>query len=346
MRRLALLAAALAFFAGPAAACLVCIALPERTLADRVLGAEDVVLARPDPYQPFAFAPVATLKGGAAEAPIPGLVDSQTRRRLAADPGAGVLFARDADGWTRLADTTPELLATVTAILDAAEEWDAETDHAARFAFFAARHDHEDPTIRALALAEISRSPYSRIRSLTPRLGRAALARVMRDPKMVEWAPIHILFLGLSSDRADRAFVRRGFDMASATKGGYLAAWATALAEIDGPPAVDRLRALYFEAPGRDPEEMRAVALALATLAEGGDPALRAGIDAAFRDLAMHRPALAGQAASYLTWAEDWSQADSLQALLAAGTVSDPAAEFAITNYIEAAHQALGPMLQ
>jgi hypothetical protein len=275
MRRIALLAAALALVAGPAAACLVCIALPERTLADRVIEAEAVVLARPDPARPFAFAPVAALKGDAARPAIPGLVDSATRRRLAADPEAAVLFARDADGWTRLADATPELRADVETILAAAPAWDAEADHAARFAFFAERHDHPDAGVRALALAEISRAPYALIRTMPPRLGRAEVVRLMRDPRMAEWAPIHILFLGLSDDPEDHAFVRRAFDAASRTGGAHLAAWATALAEIDGPPAIDRLRALYFEESGRSPEDLRAVVTAFATLADGGDPTLR-----------------------------------------------------------------------
>jgi hypothetical protein len=126
----------------PGGACLVCIALPERTLADRVIEAEAVVLARPDPARPFAFAPIAALKGDAAGPAIPGLVDSATRRRLAADPEATVLFAHDADGWTRLADAAPALRATVETILAAAPAWDAAADPAARFAFFAERHDH------------------------------------------------------------------------------------------------------------------------------------------------------------------------------------------------------------
>jgi hypothetical protein len=344
MRHLALLAAALALAAGPAAACLVCIALPERTLADQVIEAEAVVLARPDPARPFAFAPVAALKGDAAGPAIPGLVDSATRRRLAADPEAAVLFARDADGWTRLADATPDLRATVETILAAASAWDAEADHAARFAFFAERHDHPDAGVRALALAEISRAPYALIRTMTPRLGRAELARLMRDPKMADWAPIHILFLGLSTDPEDHAFVRRAFDAASRRGGAHLAAWATALAEIDGPPAIDRLRALYFETPGRSPEDLRGVVTAFATLADGGDPALRPGIDAAFRGLAAGPPALAGEAARQLTWAQDWSQARTFADLLAAGAVSDPAAEFAVALYLEAAREALGPM--
>jgi hypothetical protein len=344
MRRTALLAAALVLLAGPAAACLVCITLPERTLADRVIEAETVVLARPDPVRPFAFAPVAALKGDAAEPPIPGLVDSATRRRLAADPDAAVLFARDADGWSRLADATPQLRATVETILAAAPAWEAETELAARFAFFAARHDHPDAGVRTLALAEISRAPYALIRTMTPRLGRAEVVRLMRDPKMAEWAPIHILFLGLSDAPEDHAFVRRGFDATSRSGGLHLAAWATALAEIDGPPAIDRLRALYFETPGRRPEDLRAIVTAFATLAEGGDPSLRPGIDAAFRGLAAGPPALAGEAARQLTWAQDWSQARTFADLLESGAIPDPAAEFAVALYLEAAREALGPM--
>jgi hypothetical protein len=138
--------------------------------------------------------------------------------------------------------------------------------------------------------------------------------------------------------------VRRAFDAASQRGGAHLAAWATALAEIDGPPAIDRLRALYFEESGRSPEDLRAVVTAFATLADGGDPTLRPGIDAAFRDLAAGPPALAGEAAKQLTSAQDWSQARTFADLLETGAVSDPAAEFAIALYLEAAREALGPM--
>jgi hypothetical protein len=188
MLRLLACVAALVLAAGQAAACLVCIALPERTIADRMIDAGTLVLAREDPGRPFAFAPTATLKGAAEGLPIPFLVDSATRRRLAADPGAAVLFARDAEGWTRLADADAEVVEMTRAILAAATEWDAEDDHAARFAFFADRHDHSNPTIRELALAEISRSPYALIRGMTPRLTRAEIVRVLRDPKWAEWA--------------------------------------------------------------------------------------------------------------------------------------------------------------
>jgi hypothetical protein len=335
--------AAMVFAPTPAVACLVCITVPQRTLADAVIEADAVVLAREDATRPFAYAPVAILKGNEPITAIPSLVDSTTRRRLAADPDAAVLFAHDGAGWTRLGHAGPDARRMIEAILAAAPAWDRDPDHAGRFAFFAARHDHADPLVRELALAEISRAPYAQIRTMTPRLTRAQIVSVLRDPKWVDWAPIHILFLGLSDDPADHAFVRRAFD-AAARGDRQLAAWATALAEIDGPPAIERLRRRYFEDASRTPEEVRAIVTAFATLARGGDPALRPGIDAAFRALASGPPALAAEAARQLAWAQDWSQAATFADLIASGALDDPAAEFVISIYLEAAGEALGPI--
>ena len=83
-----LLGAVPAFLPAPVLACLVCITLPERTIADRVIEAETVVLAREDPARPFSYAPVEPLKGDVSADPIPFLVDSTMRRRLAADRDA------------------------------------------------------------------------------------------------------------------------------------------------------------------------------------------------------------------------------------------------------------------
>jgi hypothetical protein len=343
MRRLLAPLAALLLAAGPAAACLVCIDLPERTTADRLVEAEVVALAREDPDRPFTYAPVALLRG-ADPPPIPLLVDSATRRRLAAAPSDAVVMAYEAeDGWTQLAYADPPMRQTVEAILAAAPGW-AREGPAARFAFFAERHDHPDPAIRQLALAEISAAPYALIRTIRPRLPRAEIAAVLRDPARMAWAPVHILFLGLSDDPADHALVRRAVETAArhgiAT---HLGAWATAYAEIDGPQAVERLRALHFADPSR-PEALRAVVTAFSTLARGGDPALRPGIDAAFRALAAEGPpALAGEAARQLTWAQDWSQAGAFAERLASGSLDDPAAEFVVALYLEAAREALGP---
>jgi hypothetical protein len=336
------LAALAALVPAPVLACLVCITLPELTIADRVIEAETVVLARENPARPFSYAPVEQLRGEASPEPIPFLVDSTMRRRLAADPDAAVLFVREGASWVQLAFVEASVRAMLDHILEAAPVWDAEQDHGERFAFFAERHDHPNETIRLLALAEISRAPYAQIRSMTPRLARAEIARILRDPKWVEWAPIHILFLGLSDDPDDHAFVRRMTRLA-AERGmrSHLGAWATALVEIDGPPAIDWLETAYFADPDRGIEELRQVVTALAVLAEGGEPDLEPRIAAAFRSLARDRPALAGDAAKHLATLGDWSQADTFAGILDSGDVADPAAEFVILSYLQAARAAL-----
>jgi hypothetical protein len=73
---------------------------------------------------------------------------------------------------------------------------------------------------------------------------RAALA----DKTLLPWTGFHILMLGLSDRPEDHALVRDRADAAARVGGGRdLDAWATALIEIDGADAVERLAADWFE---------------------------------------------------------------------------------------------------
>jgi hypothetical protein len=286
--------------------------------------------------------PVEVLEGAAPKEPIPILVDSTMRRRLAADGDAAVLFIREAGRWKKLVYVDAPVRAMVDDILAAAPVWNAEPDGGDRFAYLAHRHDHPSDTIRLLALAEISRALYAQIRSVSPRLSRAAIARVLRDPKWGDWAPIHIPFLGLRDDPGDHDFVRRMTKLA-ASKGirNNTAAWATALVEIDGMAGVDWLRETYFEDPDRMVEELREVAMAFDVLGRGGNPDLRPALAAALRGLAQDRSELAADAAKQLATLGDWSQVETFEELLASGQVTSPAAEFVIAYYLRSAHAAL-----
>jgi hypothetical protein len=311
-----------------------------KTVADKLIEADVVVLARVDPERPTTYAPIALLRGNAAE-PIPIVVEGAMRRRLEAKPDDAVLIAyTPEEGWIELAYAAPPVRRVAEDVLSAAPDWELD-DGSARFDFFADRHDHPDPTVRDLALTELSAAPYAHIRTLQPRVSGKAIREVLRDPTRAQLAPVHILFLALSDDPKDHGLVRSA--VATAARHGLhsnLAAWATAYGEIDGPPAIDRMRALFFDHPPRDPQVLRGVVIAFSTLAQGGDPALRPGVDAAFRALASNGPpALAAEAAKQLTWAEDWSQAETFAELLASGDLADPAAEFVISVYLEAAQE-------
>ena len=61
----------------------VCIPMPVKTLADRLLEANALVLAREDPERPFHYVTVKVLKGDPGDTPIDAFLPSLTRRELA-----------------------------------------------------------------------------------------------------------------------------------------------------------------------------------------------------------------------------------------------------------------------
>jgi hypothetical protein len=180
---------ALVLTAGPAAACLVCIALPERTLADRVIEAE----ARcPRPRGPRAgpspIAPVAAAEGrGPRSRRSPA---SSTARPAAASPPIPTprcSLPTTPTGWTRLGHAGPSHRGARSRRSSPPHPpgGRARPTTPARFAFFAARHDHPD-----LGRPRSSPSPRSP-RPLRPDPHHDPAARpgrdrggLMRDPKM------------------------------------------------------------------------------------------------------------------------------------------------------------------
>ncbi len=307
------LAAALALLvlAMPAAACPVCIDKPEVTLADRLLRADAVVIAREDPARPFHYAPVAALRGEAGAVPIPLLLDSATRRRLEARPDDGVLFVRNGDDWSGAGYADAARRDTAAAILAEGPGWDE--DPVARFAFFEALLHHQEGELRRLAIDELSRAPYGQIRSMAKPLDGGTASRALTDRTEIPWRAFHILMLGLSERPEHRALVReRNATAAHLGWSPELDAWATALVEIDGPGGVARLAEDWFETPGREVEALRAVITAFTVQARAGDPAVRPPILAALHELPSRRPDVAGSVAAALGEIGDFSQADAI----------------------------------
>ena len=79
----------LAMFGDRAEACMVCIPFPQSTVADHLLSAKVVALARENPEKPFSFSAVEVLKGELSTPEIELFLNSATRRRLALNPDGG-----------------------------------------------------------------------------------------------------------------------------------------------------------------------------------------------------------------------------------------------------------------
>ncbi len=319
MVRLAI--AGLAAFVGaalvtPAAACPVCIERPEATLADRLLSADVVAIAREDPDRPFRFAPVAVLAGSVEGLPRPPLlVDSATRRRLAAGPEDGVLLLHEGDGWARAAHLDPAAQGVVAEILARGPAWRNEPE--ARFAFFEPLLHHRDRTLRHLAMDELSRGRYGLIRRMARPIDGETARQALADRSLIPWQAFHILMLGLSERAEDRAFIRARVATAARLGGDReLDAWATALIEIDGAVGVATLVREWLETPGRDVEALRAVLTAFSIHARDGDPALRPGLLAALHALPRRRPDVGGSVAAALGEIGDFSQGAAIERIM------------------------------
>jgi hypothetical protein len=320
---LALLAAA-----APASACMVCFGETGRSPVDLLVEAEAVAGV--------------TGSGSAARTTIlNGTV--APRGRAAAQRAAGgrdAVLVLDAGGeWQRALPFTDALQPVIAALLAEAPRWRADADGSDRFAFFAALHDHPVPAVRDLAMGELARAPYGRLRGIGPGLDRAAIVRALREPGCGDWRRAHILLPGFDPTPGAQALVRAGYKAALRSSGADLEAWTVALLEIDGAPAVEALRDRHFGAGEPEGTVLPAIVGALAVQGREGDPALRPAVAAAFRSLAA-QPVVAAHAARYLAWAEDWSQVEAFEAVLTSGSVTDPAHAFVISMYLEGAREA------
>ncbi|MEM8885024.1 MAG: hypothetical protein AAGD14_13210 [Planctomycetota bacterium] len=201
-------------------ACQICYPIPKASLADRLVEAETVLLAREDPDRPFQYRAIETLKGEAR--PIPLFLDSSTRRMLRVHPDRSVLLV--AKPWRRVAVVEGPVRKVVDELLAKPRDFD----------YFAALFDSEHAVLRDLAHLHVARAPYARIRTFGDRVPRAILHRTLRDPKLREYWKLHILLLGRSRNREDRALIR-----SKARKRGLeRAAWATAWIEQEGEVAL------------------------------------------------------------------------------------------------------------
>jgi hypothetical protein len=335
---LAVLAAAVVSAAAvtPAQACLACIAMPTDSLADHVTGAEIVALLRPSAGNPFLFAPVGFLRGGPDAPDVPFLVSRDRAAAMAADPAAVVVATWTTTGGWALGDMGgTDLVETLRAVL--ASDM---SNVAARRDLFAPLIQDADPALSRMAMIELATLPYPVLRESAVQVNRPALVSLLSDPLWADWASIMILAFGLSHEPEDIAFVRRATGaMAESGRTVHLAAWATALLEMDEDAGLAWVRANYIDGSLRSEVELREISLALASHAQRDDAFGLANRDV-LADFAASQPAVAGALARVLMEREDWSLATTFARWLDTGRITAPDDAFLITHYVLAAAEA------
>ncbi len=333
------LASLLFFFAlGAAPAALACGFhgyTPEETVVDRMLASDHIVLARPSASDPFRFTAIEALEGSLDGVDIPYLVDSASKRRLAANPDDSVLFAYDdfEDEWRRLAYLDPEYRALIDQIAARIPDW-INGDEARRFQMFANLHNHPDSTTRSLALMELDRAEYAILRSLEIEPDADSIRADLGSPSEAHLRSIRLLLIGLSGDVNSRAFLAGGVTRLSAFGEPVLGAYATAWLELDGPNAAHQLANQHLTSAALNTDARELLIEAMAIQSQSGDPATRSAIETELRTALTEAPELAPAVARQFGVRGDWSHRDALKAVLAGHKIQSATDLIAVSQYV------------
>ncbi|NDR58556.1 hypothetical protein [Aliiruegeria sabulilitoris] len=342
-RGIAALVALVIGYSSPVHACSFHTYLPEMTVIDRLMMTENVVLARPAADDPFRFEAVEALEGTLEQADLPTLVDSSTRRRLAANPEDAVLFARDGGGYgpfMRLAYVDPVYRALLEEVMARKEDW-IMGDDLARYQFFADRLESEDQAIRGLALRELDRAPYDIFRQLDMSPAAAPILQEIWQIDQIPFVPIRILLLGRSGDDAAREAVVKGLDRAKRGGAMYLGPFAVALIELDGRAGVEWLVTEYLSGQ-TDPDAAESAIEALAIHAGGGDDALRTYILQTLSGFVHAFPEHADAVARQFVFRYDYGMVEPLREVMTAGKIKSATDLIPVAAYVATSGEVTG----
>jgi hypothetical protein len=318
-------------------ACQICLAVPEKTLADRLLESNRVVMAREDPNRPFHFVVTETLKGKPPATPIEAFLNSQARRLLALYDDRHVLLIRDRrkGAWKPHGVIDSEEAAVVRGILSFSHSWrPMQTNNLERLAEFSGLLGHSNQRLRELAYLEIGRAPYAAIKRISADVPIEVVRSILDNPSNMEWHSLAILMLGHSESLEDQTRIIRTFEakqQQSSSKN--LAAWATAYVAIEGAEGMDRIETWYLLREDRSREELKEVVKALSVL--GADNlALRDRIALAYESLMRTHPSLLPDLVrDLITWRR-WELADQIRKIRNSMGNDDPLGVSAVDWYL------------
>lgn len=313
--------------------------LPQASLTQQIINAAAVIAARPSVEDPFRYETVEVLKGAADNLYPPYIVDSVTRARLARNPDEAVLFVRDADGtWARLLLLDEATRPLVHDVLSHSTTWYNVDGKPLRHAYFVPLLAAPDARLRKIALRELDALPYSVLRKGSYPVDADMLLKEIGSLDEAPFAPIRILLLGLDgSELAKTAIDKRLQLMARLGIDTNLGAWLTAHIENRGMLGFAEFEQNFLSSSLLNIRQAREIARALSLLSAEGDPDLRSAIDRTVRRLASVDPDIASLIVRAFANAADYSQAELVRELVAAGVISDVSDFMVAVDYINRA---------
>lgn len=303
--------------AGPALSCAFDMVKPERTTIDWIVESQKLVLARPSTENPFIYEVNRILVGDDEGPPIEFLVDSTSRRKLAANPSDSVLFTHTIDtGWRRVAYVNNGFRDILETALHNRLSWQNDMPQS-RLEFIVALQDSSVPAHRSVVIGELDKVPYAELRKLDLRISDQELLNSLWAQSGYPYQAIHALLLGLSGTPAARAeihdFIIRVKDWDWANN---LGAFAAAYIELEGVSAVEDLADAMLFDPKQPLDKLEQVVMAMSVHHAITDPQIKAAIQSSIDKLITQRPEAGVVVARQFSLRSDWSQMAALEPLV------------------------------
>lgn len=301
----------------PAHSCAFDMVKPERTIIDWIVGSKRLVLARPYDDNPFTFAETQVLIGDDDGPPIDHLVDSVSRRKLAATPSDAVLFTHTFDGgWRRIAYVDDNFRNTVETAVAHRLSWQNNMPQS-RLDFIVALQDSPLRTDKAVVIGELDKVPYEQLRKLDIRISDEELLKNLWTRSGYPYQAIRALLLGLAGTPSARAeihdYINRAADSGGANN---LGAFAAAFVEIEGTSGVEHLANTILHDPTQPLNRLEQIVMAMSVHYGIAGPHLKAAIQDALDVLVSQRSEAGAIVARQFSLRSDWSQTAVLEPLI------------------------------
>lgn len=321
--------------ASPVDACAFDLVKPERTTIDWIVEAPGLVLARPDPENPFGFKVLEVLVESTKPGRINQLVDSSLRRRLEANPEDSVLFAQAGSGeWQRIAYVDAPMAGVLETALRNRASWVGGMPQS-RLDFIGHLQDSNSPRLRFVAIAELDKVPYARLRAMELRIPTQDLIDNLWRIEGYPYQAIHTLLLGLDGSDAAHTAIAGAMEM---VQNGHLVrnlgAFSAAYVELEGADAVRFLARNVLEQSDEQIERIEQVVMALSVHHALVEPSTQAEIDKALAMLIRKRPEAGAIVARQFSLRTNWSQFETLAGLVQRRELSTTAQLMPVAAYL------------
>ncbi|MGF1719324.1 hypothetical protein L4D20_04665 [Vibrio kyushuensis] len=311
----------------------------QKTLADRLIESENVVMVRTSADSDRLFHVKNILKGEDLPVAIEQYVPLAFRNFISVDPDYTIVMIQRENGqdWLPLGVARRGNYEQLVKQIIDNKHWIAnKRDDIDRLLVFAKLLGNQDLRIHELAYLEVARAPYEMIMEVSQSVDLPTMRNTLNNFNYANWHGLATLILGSSSEKQDEEWLSN--ELQSKHKfqiSRNLAAVVTAWIEMKSTQGLDEIISLYIKDQTRTEVEIEEIILALSTHANA-TPALQDEVVDIYSRLLKRNPKLVTRITKDLVTWKRWDLVNQYQQSKLV-LQSDLRSQILINTYLNAA---------